>query len=107
MGCTQQSQTEGHTAVNTQAGTSPQQEYFNPMIWSIRMPAKAAVPAGVSSTGVVAINAVLLPESDKVLMWARVHMDGSKNNYEPGVIGADGVPEVSAVYNTNKGKVLC
>ncbi|KAF8060520.1 WSC domain-containing protein [Scenedesmus sp. PABB004] len=53
--------------------------------------------AGRSSTGVVAINAVLLPETSKVLIWARVHMDGSRT-YEPGVIAADGSPEVSAVY---------
>lgn len=64
--------------------------------------------AGVSSTGVVSINAVLLPESYKVLVWSRVHMDGSKDNYEPGVMGADGVPEVSAVYDTVSGMLhLC
>lgn len=57
---------------------------------------------GISSTGVVAINAVLLPGSDKVLLWARLHADGS-DNYEPGVVGPDGVPEVSSVYDTNSG----
>jgi hypothetical protein len=60
--------------------------------------------AGRSSTGVVAINAVLLPESSQVLIWSRVHMDLSRDNYEPGVISSDGVPEVTAVYDPTNGE---
>ncbi|WIA15101.1 hypothetical protein OEZ85_001795 [Tetradesmus obliquus] len=59
--------------------------------------------AGRSSTGVVGINAVLLPESSQVLFWARVHMDLSRN-YEPGVISSDGVPEVTSVYDPTTGE---
>jgi hypothetical protein len=51
----------------------------------------------------VAVNAVLLPESSQVLLWARVHMDLSRN-YEPGVVSSDGVPEVTAVYDPTNGE---
>ncbi|KAF6245560.1 hypothetical protein COO60DRAFT_1655315 [Scenedesmus sp. NREL 46B-D3] len=60
--------------------------------------------AGRSSTGVVAINAVLLPNSSQVLFWSRVHMDLSRDNYEPGVVSSDGVPEVSVVYDPTNGE---
>ncbi|WIA15097.1 hypothetical protein OEZ85_001791 [Tetradesmus obliquus] len=59
---------------------------------------------GGSSTGVVAINAVLLPETSQVLIWSRVHMDLSRDNYEPGVISPDGVPEVAAVFDPTNGE---
>jgi hypothetical protein len=60
--------------------------------------------SGRASTGVVAINAVLMPESSQVLLWSRVHMDGSRNNYEPGVVSSGGVPEVSTVFDTTTGE---
>jgi hypothetical protein len=52
----------------------------------------------------VAINAVLMPESSQVLIWSRVHMDMSRDNYEPRVISADGVPEVTAVFDPTNGE---
>jgi hypothetical protein len=78
--------------------------------WHVTAPLPSAAylffccAAGRSSTGVVAINAVLMPESSQVLLWSRVHMDLSRDNYEPGVISSDGVPEVSAVYDTTTGE---
>jgi hypothetical protein len=60
--------------------------------------------AGRSSTGVVAINAALMPESSEMLIWSRVHMDGSRDNYEPGVISSDGAPEVTAIFNPTTGE---
>ncbi|KAF6264287.1 hypothetical protein COO60DRAFT_1698359 [Scenedesmus sp. NREL 46B-D3] len=60
--------------------------------------------AGRSSTGVVAINAVLLPNSSQVLIWSRVHMDLSRDNYEPGVVSSGGVPEVTAVFDPTNGE---
>jgi hypothetical protein len=45
-----------------------------------------------------------MPESSQVLLWSRVHMDMSRNNYEPRVVSSDGVPEVSAVYDTTTGE---
>lgn len=52
----------------------------------------------------MAINAVLLPETSQVLIWSRVHMDLSRDNYEPGVISPDGVPEVAAVFDPTNGE---
>jgi hypothetical protein len=60
--------------------------------------------AGRSSTGVVAIHAALMPESSQMLIWSRVHMDFSRDNYEPGVISSDGVPEVTAVFDPTNGE---
>jgi hypothetical protein len=59
--------------------------------------------AGRASTGVVGIHAALLPESSQVLIWARLHMDRSRN-YEPGVIASDGAPEVTAVFDPTNGE---
>ena len=55
---------------------------------------------GVSSTGVVAVHQVLLPNSDQVLMFGRPRTYGPK---PPGVIGKDGREEVMAIFDTNKG----
>jgi hypothetical protein len=52
----------------------------------------------------VAINAVLMPASSQVLIWLLVHMDGSRDNYEPGVISSDGIPEVTAVFDPTNGE---
>jgi hypothetical protein len=68
------------------------------------LPACLLFPSGNSSTGIVAINAVLMRNSSEVLIWSRVHMDGSRDNYEPGVIASDGAPELTAIFDPTTGE---
>ena len=49
---------------------------------------------GRSSTGTLAIHAVHIPTTTKVLLWGR-----QQPAYEPNMFAADGTPEVSAVYD--------
>ena len=56
---------------------------------------------GNSSTGVLGIHIAQVPNTDKILIWDRRHQDATP--YQPGIIGTDGNPEISTIYDTISG----